>query len=89
MCRARFARPITENMKIDINLTGQYRQTDLHITAQEGFLDLVKYLINSHHCDLLVNDLDNDTAFELAVKNKRLEVIMYLVVDAIFLQAQE
>ena len=46
----------TEDLEIDVNVTGQYQRTALYVAAEKGHLDTVKYLINTHHCDPLVKD---------------------------------
>ena len=71
----------TEDLKIDVNLTGKYQRTALHHASEFGHLDTVKYLIDTHHCDPLVKDQSNKTPLHTAANSGQLEVVKYFTED--------
>ena len=70
-------------LKSVINKEGM---TLLHLTSKSGNVDLVKYLVDTHHCDPLSQDDNQAIPLHFAASNGRLEVVklftMTLQVDA-------
>jgi len=42
---------LTKDLKIDVNMVGQYNHTPLHCAARNDLLETVKYLVDTLHCD--------------------------------------
>lgn len=63
----------------------------IHIAAQEGYLEIVKYLIEEAACDPKVAYIDMDwkTAIMSAVENQKIEVAKYLVSTGVDWTAQQ
>lgn len=53
--------------------------TPLHNAAKQGYLDIVKLLIEEHGADANAENSINNTPLHLAVMNERMDVIKYLV----------
>ena len=68
------------NFRYDPNCKSQLGRTPLHHASEGGHLDVVKYLVETHHCDPLCPDIDNETPLHRAVANGRLEVVSYFVI---------
>ena len=51
------------------------RDTPLHLAAQIGHIDTVKFLALEMKCDPTSRNADNNTALHLAVENGHLDII--------------
>ena len=56
-----------------------YGNTILHIAAAHGSLDVMKYLINHHNCNLMATNKRGETILHCAVKH--IEVVSYLIIE--------
>uniref|UniRef100_A0A1X7SIC2 Uncharacterized protein n=1 Tax=Amphimedon queenslandica TaxID=400682 RepID=A0A1X7SIC2_AMPQE len=61
----------------DIMTPDKDGNTILHAAASEGLLDIMKYLINTHHYNLMVTNNYGETALHCAVKH--IDVVKYLI----------
>lgn len=66
-------------LKCDPNTPGQRDRTPLHYAAQEGYFDIVKYLIEEQKCDpcCCIGE-DKQTPLHVAAKYGHLQVVKYL-----------
>ena len=71
------AQYLVETMKCDINHRNMYNDTPLHVAANKGRLDIVKYLITSQHCDPACKG--KHTPLHSACFGGRIEVVKYLI----------
>ena len=53
--------------------------TVLHYAAKKGLLDLLKFMINHHHCNLMATNKLGMTILHCAVE--RIEVVKYLIIE--------
>ena len=53
----------------------------LHHASQNDHLDIIQYLIDTHHCDPSCADEDNDTPLHLASLYGHLPTVKYLTVE--------
>ena len=54
--------------------------TVLHYAAKKGLLDLLKFMINHHNCNLMATNWWGETTLHCAVEhNQRIEVVKYLI----------
>ena len=49
--------------------------------SHNGHLAIVKYLVDTHHCDPQVKADDNWTPLHLAAQNGHLELVKYIIED--------
>ena len=52
----------------NFNDVDQFQQNALHIACASGFVDLIRYLIDSGDIDLFAQDLNGNTCLHMAVK---------------------
>jgi ankyrin repeat protein len=62
----------------DVNATGKYGKTTLHWTAENGYWDVVKYLVENG-ADVKATDNNGTTPLHLAASSGKLDVVKYLV----------
>ena len=55
------------------------RDTVLHYAAKEGLLDLLKFMINHHNCNLMATNKQGETILHYAVEH--IEVVRYLIIE--------
>ena len=60
-------------------ITGRYGDTLLHIACRNGWLDMVKQLIEESGCDPEVKDCGKQTPLHYACRYDCLEIIQYLI----------
>ena len=53
--------------------------TVLHYTAKEGLLDLLKFMISHHNCNLMATNKRGETILHCAVKH--IDVVRYLIIE--------
>ena len=70
---------LTEDMKCDPNLKGQFERTPLHHASENGHLGVVKYLVDVCHCDPLCPDLNKYTPLHEASAKGQFEVVRYYI----------
>ena len=63
-------------------VTDEDRNTVLHYAAKKGLLDLLKFLINHHHCNLMATNKRGETILHCAVEHT--EVVKYLIIECNF-----
>ena len=54
----------------------------LHYAAKKGLLDLLKFMINHHHCNLMATNKGDETILHCAVEHT--EVVKYLIIECNF-----
>ena len=67
---------LIDECKCDIMAPDNYGNTILHVAASEGSLDVMKYLINTHHYPMTTNN-NGQTVLHHAVKH--IDVVRYLI----------
>ena len=55
------------------------RDTVLHYAAKKGLLDLLKFMINHHSCNLMATNKLGETLLHCAVEH--IEVVRYLIIE--------
>ena len=55
--------------------------TVLHYAAKKGLLDLLKFIINHHNCNLITTNKWGKTILHCAVEFEQIEVVKYLVIE--------
>ena len=55
------------------------RDTVLHYAAKKGLLDLLKFMINHHNCNLMATNKRGETILHCAVKH--IDVVKYLIIE--------
>ena len=69
-------------IKLNPNHAGQIGRTPLHRASEGGHLDIVKYLVDMHHCDPTCPDEDDgQTPLHRAAANGHLEVVRFFTVN--------
>ncbi|KUJ21051.1 ankyrin, partial [Mollisia scopiformis] len=63
----------------DLNIPDHALNTPLHIASLAGCADIVKFLIDTGHCELNPINLDRDAPLHDAVDNKHVEVVKLLL----------
>ena len=58
------------------------KDTVLHYAAKKGLLDLLKFMINHHHCNLMATNKRGETILHCAVEHT--EVVKYLIIECNF-----
>ena len=53
--------------------------TVLHFAAKEGLLDLLKFIINHHNCNLMATNKQGETILHCALEH--IEVVKYLIIE--------
>ena len=61
----------------DVNITGEFEQTPLHLATTDGDLKFMKILIN-YHADIMQVDEKNLSILDYAKDEKNLKIIKYL-----------
>ena len=56
--------------------------TALHYAATKGLLEMLKFMINHHHCKLMATNKRGETILHCAVEH--IEVVMYLIIECNF-----
>ena len=67
-----------EDLKMDPNIEGEWKQSPLHIASQQGYLEVVKCLTDEFRCDPLCVDDENATPLHRASQDGHLDVIKHL-----------
>ena len=53
--------------------------TVLHYAAKKGLLDLLKFMINHHNCNLMATNKRGETILHCAIEH--IEVVTYLIIE--------
>ena len=67
-----------EDLQMDPNIEGEWKQSPLHIASQQGYLEVVKCLTDEFGCDPLCVDDENATPLHRASQDGHLDVIKHL-----------
>ena len=70
---------LIEKKNVNVNITGNYDMTPLHIACNSGNLPLVKYLISKGANINAVDKFQNWTPLHVAVFSNKVEIVKYLV----------
>lgn len=70
-----------EEKKINPLITNFNQQTAAHISAENGNLSILKYLVSKEHDLLESTDDKNQIVLHIAVKNGNLDIVKYLIED--------
>ena len=68
-----------EELNINVNVSGEKYASPLHFAAQNGQLNIVKHLIDTHQCDLLIRDEYNNTPLHYGALHGQLQVVKYFI----------
>ena len=66
------------------NVKGQWDWTCLHAASHNGHLDIIKYLVDSQNCDLMIIDEDNNTPLHTAASRGYRQVVNYIIDNLIY-----
>jgi len=53
--------------------------TPLHLAAEEGHIEIVKFLTMEKHCDPMSRNIHNNTALHCAVLNGHMQVVKFFI----------
>ena len=73
------AKFLTEDMSVDINLVGHYRETPLYMACWHGHLPLVEYFTSQYHCNINLKDYYGRHPLHVAACRGHLEIVKHLV----------
>ena len=67
-----------EDLNCEADIRGQFGRIPLHYASEKGHLDVVQYLVDTHHCDPLCQyEEEQTTPLHLASRYGHLDVVRY------------
>lgn len=63
----------------DVNLTGQFLRTPIHVAVIEGHLEILRFLVEQAQANYRLLDADSRSPLDLAQEMNRAEIVEYLV----------